>query len=132
MINIKHTKIIFLLICLIFLSACQEKSDDTNDDHSKEKQFSGFVAYKSTDQANMLLVIKNIDQNQIKNYSLDELIEIASQNEGDDYNGMFFYVNEDIYSKTEIGQRVNIQYKGPIQESLPPKASIKKIDILKK
>lgn len=71
-----------------------------------------------------------MDQGKIESYSPDELIEIASQKNGDDYNGMFFYVDDNIFSKAKIGQKVSIDYKGPVQESLPAKASIEKIEFI--
>lgn len=130
--SIMNIKLYSLLIlcCSIFLYGCQEKvNPKTNvDNTSSIVNFNGFIVNKSN--KNTLLVAKEIDQDKIENYSLDELIEIASQKNGEDYNGMFFYVNDHIYSKAKIGQKVSIEYTGPVQESLPAKASIKKIEFI--
>jgi uncharacterized OB-fold protein len=108
---------ILTLFCCLLLVACSEKYT-----------FTGTVVSKNqlNDNGYIMLVIKNINSSELKNKSIDELIDIASL----DNNGMNFYIDKKTYEKVEVGKKVEVKYSGPAQESLPPKVSAKKVKII--
>ena len=101
----------------ILLVACSEKYT-----------FTGTVVFKEqlNDNGHIMLVIKNINNSDIKEKSAEEILEIASLPD----NGVYFYVDKKAYEQVEIGNKVEVIYSGPAQESLPPKVSAKKVKII--
>jgi hypothetical protein len=121
---------VFLILCCIVATACSGESQKENSKGmakaSKNAVFEGVIARKWTEHAPMILVIHNISDEKLMNGTPDELIDIASE----DGNGMIFYVSEEEYEKSEIGQKVSISHSGMAQESLPPKTGADDIELL--
>ncbi|MCM3572333.1 YobA family protein [Mesobacillus subterraneus] len=113
----KYFNLILYFFCCLLIVAC-----------SNESTYSGKVVQKAerNDNSYLILVVKNISDSDLKNKSADELLEIASLPD----NGLNFYVDKKTYENIEVGNKVEVTYSGPAQESLPPKVGAKKVKVI--
>nr|WP_289038128.1 DUF3221 domain-containing protein [uncultured Allobacillus sp.] len=108
-------KIFCTFILLLFiLGSCNNKQSDTLD--SNLSSIEGMIADKANNNQS-LLVIPNINKSDITNKDLNDLLNLAEQN-----NGIYFIVSNEEYEIYNIGDKVIVEYdlEGDVEESNPP------------
>lgn len=117
----KLFKYIIIASLTLFLIACgndeSEVEDDTNK-HNNIDTIEGIIAEKLViDGSQFLLVIPNIEESDLQGKNEDEMIMIASEN-----NGTYFWVSQEVFDEFEVMQKVVVKYDldGPVDESDPP------------
>jgi hypothetical protein len=124
--------VLLLSLCFLLISCSNSDKNPSNEPKSKVIEFEGIVAIKEKQSDSyQILVIKNKTEDEIKNKTVDELLEMAKIDDKGDYSGFWFYIKEQVHNEVNVGNQVNVKYRGPIQESLPPKASALEVKHLK-
>jgi len=128
----KTIKIIYLLSLSFLLISCSNSNEiPSNEPKSEVIEYKGIVAIKVKDNSFQILVTKNRTVEEVRNKTDEELLELAKADNDGDYGGIWFYVNEEVYNEVIKGTKVKVSFKGPIQESLPPKATAIVVNIEK-
>ncbi|AIF45481.1 hypothetical protein [Virgibacillus sp. SK37] len=128
--------IVFILVLLfVTLSACKQNENRTN---SYDEEHEGIIARITELDADdeefkyRMLVISNVDINDVLGKTEDELIELAQENDGADYD-----ISDDMYDQDRIelnqGVKVNVYWGGEDEgESNPPVRRAEKISVIPK
>lgn len=119
----KLFKYIIISTSILFLFACNgNKSIEQNtNNHYNIGNIEGIVAEKldfdDGSKLPLLLVIPNIEESDLLEKNIDEIILIASEN-----NGTYFRVLQEVFNEFEVMQKVVVKYDldGPVDESDPP------------
>jgi|SRR5690625_4619925 len=114
-------KYIFITALAFFLIACandQKEGNDTKNDKNIATM-EGIIAEKMIFESYgyHLLVVPNIEASDLQGKNEDEIIMIASENDG-----IYFSVLQEDYNEFEAMQKVQVKYDldGHVDESDPP------------
>jgi hypothetical protein len=115
-------KLLWFLILLLLISCSNNK---TGKESSDFVLFEGYVALKKEYNGKRLLVINDITKEDISSMSQDEILKYAAN-----HNSFLFYVNEEYYKNINVGQKIRVWYKPPVQESKILQVGAEKIEVL--
>lgn len=117
----KFKNFVTFILLLLILVSCSNTQNDTLD--SNLSTLEGIIADKANNNQR-LLVIPNIDKSDLTNKDLNDLLNLAEQN-----NGIYFNVSKEEYENYNIGDKVLVEYdiEGDVEESNPPIRSAIKI-----
>ena len=117
----KFKNFVTFILLLLILVSCSNTQNDTLD--SNLSTLEGVIADKANNNQR-LLVIPNIDKSDLTNKDLNDLLNLAEQN-----NGIYFNVSKEEYENYNIGDKVLVEYdiEGDVEESNPPIRSAIKI-----
>lgn len=110
----KFKNFVTFILLLLILVSCSNTQNDTLD--SNLSTLEGIIADKANNNQR-LLVIPNIDKSDLTNKDLNDLLNLAEQN-----NGIYFNVSKEEYENYNIGDKVLVEYdiEGDVEESNPP------------
>ena len=110
----KFKNFVTFILLLLILVSCSNTQNDTLD--SNLSTLEGVIADKANNNQR-LLVIPNIDKSDLTNNDLNDLLNLAEQN-----NGIYFNVSKEEYENYNIGDKVLVEYdiEGDVEESNPP------------
>ena len=110
----KFKNFVTFILLLLILVSCSNTQNDTLD--SNLSTLEGVIADKANNNQR-LLVIPNIDKSDLTNKDLNDLLNLAEQN-----NGIYFNVSKEEYENYNIGDKVLVEYdiEGDVEESNPP------------
>lgn len=117
----KFKNFVTFILLLLILVSCSNTQNNILD--SNLSTLEGIIADKANNNQR-LLVIPNIDKSDLTNKDLNDLLNLAEQN-----NGIYFNVSKEEYENYNIGDKVLVEYdiEGDVEESNPPIRSAIKI-----
>lgn len=114
-------KYIFITALAFFLIACAKDQKEENDINNGGNiaTMEGIIAEKMifNSYRYLLLIVPNIEESDLQGKNEDEIIMIASENDG-----IYFLALQEDYNQVEEMQKVLVKYDldGPVEESDPP------------
>lgn len=110
----KFKGFVTFILLLLLLVSCSNTQNNILD--SNLSTIEGIIADKANNNQR-LLVIPNIDKSDLTNKDLNDLLNLAEQN-----NGIYFNVSKEEYENYNIGDKVLVEYdiEGDVEESNPP------------
>ncbi|MBA2176278.1 DUF3221 domain-containing protein [Halobacillus locisalis] len=91
---------------------------------SMEKNEGVIIDKRPSNENTQLLVVPGVSEDDFKNKTERELIELAKENEG-----AYYYVTNEEHENLEVGTKVSIQWNGTEAESNPPQRTAQRLEV---